>query len=483
MALFYEVLPISIRDKPKYKATLEEEVINIDCDYLRDDILDVFKNYPVEKRELKIEQILTEAKLPEILKRVTKGTVIYSYMKSGIVSVIESAVRSAGFTVGRYTGEDKSGLEKFKDYNIDVLVCSRAIGTGVDGLQERCNNFIINILPWTDAEYKQAKARVYRRGQENNTKVTILRTRIKNPDNGKVFSIDGKKWSRIKEKRDLASCAVDGIIPKHILSSPGAAIEEWINEWLKEIKQEDGDYIVEEPKIYKPLESTIAVIDLPSPSSKTDNRKLGAKTAFGEIGGRWNNENSSTTHARLQKNSQEWYDYHEARAELKREDPLNVIIEDLKKYPSERKVADLGCGWDIRRNVVKLAEVLRGIHRVKSYDHIAPDGSITTCDMAHVPIENGYFDNAVYCLSMMGQNCEDYFIEANRILKFDCPVHIMVPSYWIPKDFKYALAAFGFRNVEIKEIDGQFTYVTAYKKGPINDRSCKIKWTRKKLDR
>jgi transcription-repair coupling factor (superfamily II helicase) len=71
-----------------------------------------------------------------------------------------------------YTGEDKSGLEGFLNGNIDVLIGSSAIGTGVDGLQHVCNQLIINVLPWTHAEFEQLKGRIYRQGQRQD-KVTL----------------------------------------------------------------------------------------------------------------------------------------------------------------------------------------------------------------------------------------------------------------------------------------------------------------------
>ena len=40
-----------------------------------------------------------------------------------------------------------------------------AIGTGVDGLQQVCNRLIVNVLPWTAAEFEQLKGRIYRQGQ------------------------------------------------------------------------------------------------------------------------------------------------------------------------------------------------------------------------------------------------------------------------------------------------------------------------------
>lgn len=52
-----------------------------------------------------------------------------------------------------------------------------------------------------------------------------------------------------------------------------------------------------------------------------------------------------------------------------------------------------------------------------SFDFIAANDHVIACDMAHVPLKSGSVDVAVFCLSLMGTNLRDYFLEANRVLK------------------------------------------------------------------
>jgi SWI/SNF-related matrix-associated actin-dependent regulator of chromatin subfamily A-like protein 1 len=61
----------------------------------------------------------------------------------------------------------QSNIDKFiKDAGCRLLVCSLlAGGTGVDGLQEVCNNVAFIELPWTPAQALQAEDRVQRIGQ------------------------------------------------------------------------------------------------------------------------------------------------------------------------------------------------------------------------------------------------------------------------------------------------------------------------------
>lgn len=72
-------------------------------------------------------------------------------------------------------------------------------------------------------------------------------------------------------------------------------------------------------------------------------------------------------------------------------------------------VADFGCGD------AKLAKSVE--QKVHSFDLIAIDDTVVACDMTKVPIDDASVDVAVFCLSLMGTNLQDYIYEANRVLK------------------------------------------------------------------
>jgi helicase-like protein len=76
-----------------------------------------------------------------------------------------------------FTGEEKSGLDAFLEGDLDVLIASSAISTGVDRLQPVCNRLVINVLPWTAAEFEQLIGRIHRQGQTRNVEVIIPITR------------------------------------------------------------------------------------------------------------------------------------------------------------------------------------------------------------------------------------------------------------------------------------------------------------------
>lgn len=77
--------------------------------------------------------------------------------------------------------------------------------------------------------------------------------------------------------------------------------------------------------------------------------------------------------------------------------------------PTMHVIADFGCGE------AQLAKSV--VQKVHSFDLVAANDLVTACDMAHVPLTKASVDVAVFCLSLMGTNLQDYITEANRVLK------------------------------------------------------------------
>lgn len=89
--------------------------------------------------------------------------------------------------------------------------------------------------------------------------------------------------------------------------------------------------------------------------------------------------------------------------------PVNKIIEWLKKRSTSQVVADFGCGEAIMTKSVA--------NKVHSFDLVAKNELVTACNMAKVPISSASVDVAVFCLSLMGTNLVDFLREAHRVLK------------------------------------------------------------------
>lgn len=189
---------------------------------------------------MEFEQICTKARIPEIVKRLKKKTIIYcgefvdGNPKLGlpILEQLKLAVEKAGFTCGFFTGNEikpgiggKGGLEDwsnckivdgrkipfnpFVDGNLDVLIGSSSLSEGINELQYVCNNLILNGLCWTYAEFKQLVGRLVREGQKSKTvTISLILSRI----NGYDYDLK-VKLNRLEAKRILGNCVTDGTLP------------------------------------------------------------------------------------------------------------------------------------------------------------------------------------------------------------------------------------------------------------------------------
>lgn len=77
--------------------------------------------------------------------------------------------------------------------------------------------------------------------------------------------------------------------------------------------------------------------------------------------------------------------------------------------PKNYIIADFGCGEG------RLAESV--FQKTYSLDLVAANESIIACDMAQTPLTTNSINVVVFCLSLMGTNLKDFFLEANRVLK------------------------------------------------------------------
>jgi superfamily II DNA or RNA helicase/transposase len=207
--VFAALRQTGIRYIPKYEQV--EQTIPVSTQ--RDDLFGPLQN---ADDILPIEQILLPAKLEAIKDRITPGTVLYLEYVEGMVEPVRVFMESLGYRVGEYVGKadttDRERAKKqFIDGEIDVLIGSRAISVGVDGLQQRCDQLVILSLPWTHAAYAQLVGRVYRQGGVGTVQIVIPQVII--GSNSGRWSWDEARLKHIESKRTLAECATDGVIP------------------------------------------------------------------------------------------------------------------------------------------------------------------------------------------------------------------------------------------------------------------------------
>lgn len=93
--------------------------------------------------------------------------------------------------------------------------------------------------------------------------------------------------------------------------------------------------------------------------------------------------------------------------------PNELIINSLKKKKYRKCIiADIGCGEALlARTLIPLG------YKVYSFDLVALNEYITCCDMKHLTLEDKTVDIAIFCLSLMNTNYEEFIVEANRILR------------------------------------------------------------------
>jgi hypothetical protein len=195
------------------------------------------------------EQVLTRARQPVIREHVQPKTLIYTHYVQGIDRLLRDALVADGWKVGFYTGEDKSGLVGFLEGDVDVLIGSSAIGTGVDGLQRVCNRWIVNVLPWTAAEFEQLKGRIYRQGQAESA-VTMILPLTYAEVHGQRWSWCASKMQRLRFKKSIADAAIDGVVPEGHLRAPAQAYQD-VMAWLQRLDAGEVEVIIR-PKIVVP---------------------------------------------------------------------------------------------------------------------------------------------------------------------------------------------------------------------------------------
>ena len=395
VTLYENMTPLSIRQIPKYKAH-DKQIVEVE-------ITDVPAGKTLaqlHKKPLAIEQFLTDARIPEIVKRIEGQTIIYTeYLGSSfrneptILEKLTNAVNDAGFTFGLYIGDDHSGLDRFKKKQVQVLIASRPISTGIDGLQRVCNNLIFNTLPWTHALYQQIIGRIVRTGMDESKTVKIHH--ILASIGG--FPYDQNKMNRLKYKKTLADCAVDGELPEKTLVTPQQATKEAIR-WLARLERGEISCVTR-----RQLDVVLSPVEI--------EKRVRTFGDFSKLNRKINTENSKTTHGRMLKNPDEWKEYHRQYREARKTwnvIPYEVWIDKIKKMAPNTIVGDFGCGE------AKISQAIG--NRVKNFDHVSIDPTVESCDMKSVPVESGTLNVAVFSLSLMGKDWQAYLKEAARCL-------------------------------------------------------------------
>jgi SAM-dependent methyltransferase len=250
---------------------------------------------------------------------------------------------------------------------------------------------------------------------------------------------------------------LDGEIPRGKIPSPEVLLERSRNsleEWISRL--EAGKEILgQREKIEREFYSSLP-----------EERKCGQfnENKFRDFNRDWSTKYSRNLHEELKKDPSKWHEYHELYREKRKsweEMPYEYIASFILKRP-DWVVGDFGCGDNLMRKYLKNGSIF-------SFDHVAIDESVIECDMAKVPLENDFLDVAVYSLSLMGRNFQDYLEEAKRVLKPYGKIFIAEPinsQKWgedIFQGIKKELENKGFGSIVKLKANEKFIYVQAEK--------------------
>jgi hypothetical protein len=426
LALHRALMVHGFRYRPPYAL----EMRTVEVPVVRNDLLK--KIQAAQGNLLALEQVLLPTKLDAVRAWLGPATLVYCHYVDGMITPARQFFeRTLGLRVGLYTGTDKSGLAGFLKGRVDILLASRPVGTGLDGLQDVCHRLVFLSLPWTSAEYEQIIGRLRRQGSRFGD-VTVIVPQVLLDHDGGTWSWDRNRMGVIRYKRTLSDCALDGAIPETVRISPAALLEQSrqaLERWIARVESQ-GMTMLERPRLTAPLPPELREATLVRHGD------------FSVINRRWTVSSSRTTQERLQKDPTEWYLYHtlyrEARATWP-EHPVTRLADQIRLRP-DWVVGDFGCGECLLQAAVP--------NRVVGLDHVAWDPTVIAGDMAATPLEPASLDVAVFSLSLMGTNWHDYLREAHRTLKPYGHLFIAEPvGRWrdAPSALRAAVEAAGFR--------------------------------------
>ena len=423
----------------------------MDCAAFLDEIRALGRN----STPLKLEQILTRARLPMIRQHVKPKTLIYTYYIEGIDRLLRDALMEDGWKVGFYTGDDKTGKDAFIKGDLDVLIATAAIGTGVDGLQHVCNRLIVNVLPWTRAEYDQLLGRIYRQGQMSKEEVAVILPLTFAIVNGQRWSWCESKMQRLAFKKSIADAAVDGVVPEGHLRSPAQAFQD-VMAWLERLESGEVE-VITRPRIVVPLPDTdpnrreaapapLRRLLRDEPHLEPGPERSNPRTPAGQPGGV-----GPVPHA-LPRGPQGL-----GGCTVRGDDPLVQAAERLRHRRFRLRRGQAGRSGGDR-------------HTVHSFDHVAINDNVVACDMAHVPLDDETLDVAIFSLSLMGANFADYLRRrtARSSSMATCTSSRRLRAFPTVMGLSKALEGLGFAVVSVED-KWKFTHIRALKTEPPGD--------------
>lgn len=235
IAIHQELILRGVRCPAQLKVVCRRHHVIADCTPWIRTILAL----PEDAGTLRLEQILTEARLTKLTELLQPQTIIYSLYVDTILDQVEALCTQHGWSVGRYTGNEKEGLQQFLNKEVQILLVSNVANAGIDGLQYICHRMLIVTTPWTDVELSQVIGRVARQGQPEPA-VDIYFLITTGTYRNTSWSWDLSKLDRLKQKQSLADAVINGTIP-HSTSQESQQSQRHLLSWLQRLQHTDTE--------------------------------------------------------------------------------------------------------------------------------------------------------------------------------------------------------------------------------------------------
>ena len=436
--------------KNNYKKIFDTELANIDGSSIEKECI---KN---KGNVSKIERIHMMLKFDAYKHLIKKGTVIYTEYTYGdkILNELRDLVKQLGFSVGIYSGNNKAAenskyldsIEEFIDGQKDVLIVTKSLCEGTDGLQKVSNRLILHSIPTVWAIAHQLVGRFDREMNSNfvedGVDVYVPMVVFKLND-GSTTSFDKKKWLMCMYRKKIDECIKKGIATQielpDIKTLSNEVVNKLKNKW--ELVDYDREDVPEIPFEFKPS------------NKKAIKNFISDFNAIGKITGH------KKFHEKVLQNPKDLIKYHKARdLNMKEwpEIPYEYIAKQIKN--KNRVVADFGCGMNRMKDLIP-------DNKVYGFDHYKLEENVIACDMANTGFDDESIDIAVFSLSLWGEY-EDYFKEAYRMLNYDGLIYIAEASKSYDEtkrnELIEMLKTIGFTYVSLED-RGKFFYLKMVK--------------------
>lgn len=453
MKVRYNGIDSDVLFEPKANgsAIFTTELANIDGTSIEEDCIRYRNN------RSKIEDLHMLIKFNAYKHLIKKGTVIYTeytYADRILMDLKDLVEDKLHLSACIYSGEFKEtddgyhSIDEFVNGNKDVLIGTKSMCEGVDGLQKVSNRVILHTIPSVWSVMHQLIGRFDRQGSnfiDEGVDVYVPMV-VFYLEDGKTTSFDKRRWKTAMFRKIKDDITKGG----HLEEISIAEKEQLIDEVVSKLK---GKYEMTEIS-RKPVEYEDDEFE-----TEEVERKLSIISEFNRRG---RVTNSHRFHNEITERPDDWFEYHKARRESMKdwnEIPYEYIATKIKNR--NRVVADFGCGENLMKTFIPN-------NKVYSFDHVAIDDSVIACDMAHTPLEDESVDIAVFSLALWGSNFEDYFKEAYRLLTYDGLMYIAEPTKAYDEEQRSELINIikrnGFTMVGDVESRGKFFYIAAMKK-------------------